>query len=534
LVYTPQLLELMKKVEETRPSRVGVDYPRMSPEERRDVLQKFHPDYIEDGFREIKVGVNQGARMPNEMADVFESYSRLGDFKLDISTDPDYDVDVLIIGGGGAGASAALQAHENGASVLLATKLRFGDANTMMAQGGIQAADKENDTPAIHYLDVVGGGRLENIPELARALVMDAPLVIKWLEELGTMFDKKEDGTTITGHGGGTSRKRMHTARDYTGAEIMRTLRDEVYNKGINVVEFSPAVEIILDSHGRAAGAVLFNLETEEYEVARAKTVIIATGGSGRLHYRGFPTSNHYGATADGLILGYRAGAETIYADSIQYHPTGGAYPPQLLGLLVTEKTRGLGATPLNINGEQFVYHLETRDVESSAIIRECEERGLGVPLPTGIDAVWLDSPLIEMIHGEGTIERQLPAMLRQFKRFDVDIRKEPMLIYPTLHYQNGGLLIDDNARSTVENLFVAGETAGGIHGTNRLMGNSLLDILVFGRRAGRNAAAKSKEIPAPEGMNLDHVSSYNRELEQSGAGDGRVGPILLPHYTHR
>jgi len=534
LSYTPQLRELMKKVEETRASRVGVDYPRMSPEERRDVLQKFHPDYIEDGFRDIKVGVDKGVRMPTEMADVFESYSRLKDVDLDLKADPDYDVDVLIIGGGGAGASAALMANEAGAEVMLTTKLRFGDANTMMAQGGIQAADKENDSPATHFLDVLGGGRLENVPELARALVMDAPLVIKWLEDLGTMFDKSEAGTMITSHGGGTSRKRMHAARDYTGAEIMRTLRDEVYNKGINVVEFSPAVEILLDAQGRAGGAILFNLETEQYLTARAKTVIIATGGSGRLHYRGFPTSNHHGATADGLVMGYRAGAGTIYADSIQYHPTGGAFPPQLLGLLVTEKTRGLGAQPLNINGEQFVYHLETRDVESSAIIRECEERGLGVPLPTGITAVWLDSPLIEQIHGEGTVERQLPAMLRQFQRFDVDIRKEPMLIYPTLHYQNGGLLIDDRAETGVENLYVAGEAAGGIHGTNRLMGNSLLDILVFGRRAGANAAAKSKEVPVPEGLNLEHVNNYHRELEQADAGDGRVGPVLLPRYTHR
>ncbi len=534
MAYTPQLQELMKKVEASRASRVGVDYPRMTPEERREVLQNFHPDYIEDGFRNIEVGVDKGIRMPSEMADVFESYSRLREVELDLTTDPDYDVDVLIIGGGGAGASAALKAHETGAKILLATKLRFGDANTMMAQGGIQAADKENDSPTIHYLDLLGGGRLENVPELARALVMDAPLVIKWLEKLGTMFDKNEEGTMITSHGGGTSRKRMHAARDYTGAEIMRTLRDEVHNRGINLIEFSPAVEILLDKDGRAGGAVLYNLETEHYLIARAKTVIIATGGSGRLHYRGFPTSNHHGATADGLIMGYRAGAKTLYTDSIQYHPTGGAFPPQLLGLLVTEKTRGLGAQPLNINGDQFVYHLETRDVESSAIIRECEERGLGVPLPTGLTAVWLDSPMIDMIHGEGTIERQLPAMLRQFQRFDVDIRKEPMLIYPTLHYQNGGLLIDDQARTSVENLYVAGEAAGGIHGTNRLMGNSLLDILVFGRRAGTSAAARSKDLPAPEGLNLDHVSSYHRELEEAGVGDGRIGPVLLPHYTHR
>lgn len=534
MVYTPQLRELMKKVEETRLSRVGVNFPRMTQEERQDVLKNFHPDYNEQGFREISVGVDKGARMPAEMADLIEAWSKLKGVPLEVNAAPDYDVDVLIIGGGGAGASAALEAQAGGADVLMVTKLRFGDANTMMAQGGIQAADKANDTPGIHYLDVMGGGRFENVPELARALVMDAPLVIEWLESMGTMFDKKEDGTMVTIHGGGTSCKRMHAARDYTGAEIMRTLRDETYNRGVKIIEFCPAVELLLDEQGRAAGAVLFNLETERYLIARAKTVIIATGGSGRLHYRGFPTSNHYGATADGLVMGYRAGAKTIYADSIQYHPTGGAYPPQLLGLLVTEKTRGLGATPLNIKGEQFVYHLETRDVESSAIIRECQERNLGIPLPTGITAVWLDSPILELTYGEGTIERQLPAMLRQFARFGVDIRKEPMLIYPTLHYQNGGLLIDADGRSSVENLYVAGETAGGIHGTNRLMGNSLLDIIVFGRRAGRHAAARSKEAGEPAGLNLDHLDRYHRELEQSGAAAERFSPMLLPDYSHK
>jgi len=532
VAYTAQLKELVKIVEKTRPSRVGVDHPRMTPEERQEVLERFHPDFIDEGFRRIRVGVDKGSRLPQQMADIFESRSRLDGVELDLSKS-DYEVDVLVIGGGGAGAAAALEAHGGGASVMIATKLRFGDANTMMAQGGIQAAVKANDRPDIHYLDIMGGGRFENIPELVRAAVLDAPQVIAWLEKLGAMFDKDEQGNMLAIHGGGTSRKRMHAARDYTGAEIMRTLRDEAYNREIKVVEFCPAVELLLDAKGRAAGAVLFNLETEEYLIARAKTVIIATGGSGRLHFQDFPTSNHYGATADGLILGYRAGAKTIYADSVQYHPTGGAYPPQLLGLLVTEKTRGLGATPLNVKGEQFVFHLETRDVESSAIIRECQERKLGVPLPTGVPAVWLDSPLIEIIHGEGTIERQLPAMLRQFARFDVDIRKDPMLIYPTLHYQNGGLLIDEHARSTVENLYVAGEAAGGIHGRNRLMGNSLLDILVFGRRAGRDAAAASREV-TPGPVSLEHVQSYQRELEEAGITGDRVSPLLLPHYTHR
>lgn len=532
-MYTPQMKELIKIVEKTRPQRVGVHYPRMTPEERQEVLRKFHPDFIEEGFRVLKVGVNKGDRVPQELADLIEARSRIENVELDLGK-IDYDVDVLVIGGGGAGAAAALVAQEKGADVLLVTKLRFGDANTMMAQGGIQAADKPNDSPLIHYLDVIGGGHYTNIPQLVRALVNDAPLVIKWLESLGAMFDKEKDGTMITIHGGGTSRKRMHAARDYTGAEIMRTLRDEAINRGIRVIEFTAAVELLLDEDGKAAGAVLYNMETEEYQICRAKKVIFAMGGSGRLHYQKFPTTNHYGATGDGLIMGYRAGAKLAFMDTIQYHPTGAAYPPQILGLLVTEKVRGLGATPLNIKGEQFVYHLETRDVESAAIIRECVERKLGITTPTGMVGVWLDSPLIDLTHGEGTIERQLPAMLRQFARFGVDIRKEPMLIYPTLHYQNGGLLIDEYGRTNIENLYVAGENSGGVHGRNRLMGNSLLDILVFGRRAGAHAAETCQDVKLKK-LTLEHVERYHRELEENGVDTGgRVSPLLLPRYTHR
>ncbi len=530
MTYTPQMRELIKKVEETRPSRVNNPFPRMTPEERQEVLHNYHPDYIEEAFRALQVGVNQGDKVPLELADLVEAPSLLKDFDLE-QREYDYDVEVLVLGGGGAGSAAALEAQAGGAEVLLATKLRLGDANTVMAQGGIQAADKPSDSPAIHYLDVMGGGGFANIPELVKSLVIDAPLTISWLESLGTMFDKDPDGNMITIHGGGTSRKRMHAARDYTGAEIMRTLRDEVRNRQVEVVEFSPAVELLLDEEGRCGGAVLYNLETERYLLVKAKTVIMAMGGSGRLHYQEFPTTNHYGATGDGLIMGYRAGAELAFMNTIQYHPTGAAYPPQILGLLVTEKVRGLGATFLNIKGEQFAYHLETRDVASSAVIRECRERGLGVTTPTGMTGVWLDSPLIEMTHGEGTVDKQLPAMLRQFMRFGVDIRKDPMLIYPTLHYQNGGLLIDEHGRSTVENLYVAGENAGGIHGRNRLMGNSLLDILVFGRRAGRHAAEACREAQVKGKPHLQHLKEYETELEKAGVTTKKTSPLVLPRY---
>lgn len=530
-MYTAEMRELIKKVEATRPSRMGHDFPRLSPEAKLEILKNNHPDYVESGFRALNLGVNAGDKVPLELADLIEAKSRVELDKVDLNK-IDYDVDVLIIGAGGAGAAAALEAHNAGAKVMIATKLRFGDANTMMAEGGIQAADKPDDSPARHYLDVLGGGHFTNIPELAKALVHDAPGAIQWLNELGVMFDKEEDGTMHTQHGGGTSRKRMHAAADYSGAEIMRVLRDEVRNKGIEVIEFSPAVELIKDTEGKVAGAVLYNLETKEYSVAKAKTVILATGGAGRLHYHGFPTSNHYGATADGLILGYRVGAELAFADTIQYHPTGVAFPSQIFGALVTEKVRGLGATPLNIDGEQFVYHLETRDIEASAIINECNVKGKGIPTPTGEVGVWLDTPLIDMIHGEGTLEKRLPAMFRMFEKFGIDMRKEPILIYPTLHYQNGGLLINDKGETKIENLFVAGECAGGIHGRNRLMGNSLLDIIVFGRRAGKNAGAKSKDVEVKD-LTLNHIAEYHEALKVSGVETDRVSPMLLPRYRH-
>ncbi len=531
--YTPHMRELIKNVEATRAKRVGNNHPRMTPEEKDDVLKNFHPDFIEASMRPLKVGLNVGHRVPHEFADVIEARSMLEGVELDVNK-ADYDVDVLVVGGGGAGASAALMAQEEGANVLLVTKLRFGDANTMMAQGGIQAADKDNDSPPIHYLDVMGGGHYHNVPELVRALTNDAPLIIQWLEKLGTMFDKNEEGVMKTAHGGGTSRKRMHSARDYTGAEIMRTLRDEAKSRGVEVIEFCSVIELLLDGNGDCGGAVLYNMETKEYAICHAKKVIMATGGSGRLHYQKFPTTNHYGATADGLVMGYRAGAKLAFMDTIQYHPTGAAYPLQILGLLVTEKVRGLGAEPVNIDGEQFVFHLEPRDVESSAIIRECVQKKKGVTTPTGLPGVWLDSPMIDLIHGEGTILKELPAMYRQFIRFGVDITKDPMLIYPTLHYQNGGLLINENSETAVKNLYVAGECAGGIHGRNRLMGNSLLDILVFGRRAGKHAAA-TLDTHAKGPLGLEHVAKYHRELEEKGVDtEGRVSPVLLPHYTHR
>ena len=529
--YTDEQSISMKKVEESRAERLKNLHPRLTAEQKEKILRENHPDYIESAYENLKVGPNKGEKVLHELADLLQGKSRVLGKDIDLSN-PDYDVDVLVIGGGGSGSSAAITAHANGANVMIVTKLRIGDANTMMAEGGIQAADKENDSPAIHYLDAFGGGHFAAKHELLYKLVNDAPGAIKWLSDLGVMFDKDENGNMITTHGGGTSRKRMHACKDYSGAEIMRTLRDEVLNRNIPVVDFTSAIELIKDENGNCAGAVLMNMETNQILIAKAKTVIIATGGAGRLHYQGFPTSNHYGATADGLVLAYRAGAKLLYADTLQYHPTGVAEPTQIFGALVTEKVRSLGAQLVNKDGEAFVYSLETRDVTASSIINECKNAKKGIKTTDG-EGVWLDTPMIEILGGEGTIEKRIPAMMRMFGKNGIDIRKEPILVYPTLHYQNGGIDIASNGETSVKNLFVAGEAVGGIHGRNRLMGNSLLDIIVFGRNAGKYASERVKDVTVGK-LTLSHVEDFAKELEDAGITPTTLSPRILPDYTRK
>ncbi len=532
-MYTDPILQSSaEKVASAREANLRLDPRRMTAEEKDILLKTYHPDYRGEEFSPLDFGPNRGEKVPLELKALLEGSPRILNRTLDLDH-PDYQTDVLIIGGGGAGTSAAIEADNAGAQVLLVTKLRMGDANTMMAEGGIQAADKPNDSPAQHFLDAYGGGHFAAQKDLLRKLVTEAPEAIRWLSELGVEFDKAPDGTMITTHGGGTSRKRMHAAKDYSGAEFMRTLRDEVLNRPITVVDFTAAIELLTDDSGRCAGAVLMNMETGELLVARAKTVILATGGAGRLHYQGFPTSNHYGATADGLVLGYRAGAKLLYPDTLQYHPTGAAFPAQIYGALVTEKVRSVGAMLVNANGEVFMNPLETRDVSAAAIIRECTDRGNGVPLPNGRQAVWLDTPMIELRHGAGTIEKRIPAMLRMFGKHGIDIRTEPILVYPTLHYQNGGLHITPDCQADVENLYAAGEVVGGIHGRNRLMGNSLLDIIVFGRDAGRNAARKSRTVQ-PGKATLAHLEAFEAQRRASAGGTDLPSPQLLPNYARR
>lgn len=530
--YPKYMMDSIKKVEEKREKNIDTDVKAMTLEEREDVLKKFHPDYMEETRREVKVGADKGKVMYNGIVDLIEARPILSPKSVDISK-VDYDVDLLIIGGGGAGTVAALFAHESGVpvdNILIVTKLRHGDANSMMAQGGIQAADRPEDSPPIHYMDIYGGGHFTNNKELARAMAMDAPKIIDWHVNLGVMYDREDDGEFQELSGGGTSRNRMHSAKDYTGMELLRTIRDRFRNLEIPVLEFCPIVELLMDDSGAVSGGVAFNLETHEYYIIKAKATIMATGGSGRLHLAGYPTTNHYGATGDGLVMAYHCGANLRDLDTIQIHPTGDAYPEAVVGILSTEKIRGLGAKPLNKDGDPFVFPLEPRDVESAAFIRECQE-GRGVITPTDMPGVWLDSPMIDIIHGEGTTENKLAGEVRKFKRFGIDMVKHPILVYPTLHYQNGGVENNEKCETGVPGLFAAGEVTGGVHGKNRLMGNSLLDYNVFGRRAGIYAAEYLKGRTVGT-LTLKHIDQYNKMLDESKVDTGkRIGPILLPEY---
>jgi succinate dehydrogenase / fumarate reductase flavoprotein subunit len=534
MAYQDFLRDSVRKLEETRARRLGQEIPILTLPEKEELIKGFHPDYRAGGKRQISIGVNKGDLAPNELCDILEAMSLIDPGEVDL-TEVRHRVDVLVVGGGGGGATAAYFAREQGADVLLATKLRFGDSNTIMAEGGINACVSPGDSPIRYYIDTMGGGGFTNAPDLVKALALDSPRILRWLENLGVPFDKEPDGTVPKATfrlGGGHSRPRVHSVGDYTGMAIMQTLRDEIQNKGIEVLEFSPIVDLLLDVEGRCSGALFLDIETRKPFIIKARKTILATGGLGRLHLHKFPTTNHYGATADGIVVGYRAGARLAYIDAVQFHPTGTAYPEQLIGLLVSEGLRGRGGHLVNARGERFINELETRDTVAAAIIREVISRKNGVVTPTGMGGVWLDVPVIDIVKGEGTIKRFLKHLCHRFMQYGIDITKEPILVYPAQHYQNGGLLSDENGKSTIENLYVVGEAAGGVHGRNRLGGNSLIDIFIFGRRAGIDAAQACSATEFGE-ITLDHVRLYNQEVLARGLDRGIKSPLLLPDYRY-
>lgn len=486
-MYSNEFRKAIDFIEKSRRFNINYQHSFLNSKEKEDLLKKFHPDFQNEHFKTLTKGENKGEKLPAELVNRLEATSNIDYSNINLNK-PDFDVDVLIIGGGGAGLASAIEAYNYNANVMLVTKYRLGDSNTLMAKGGIQATVNSEDTIYDHFIDSYGGGRFSSNKDLLIELVSNGPTAINWLINLGVNFDKDENGDFLISSGGGTSKNRLLSAKDITGAEIMRVLKHKAQNINIPILENIEVVELLLNEENKASGAIFKNRITNELFLCRAKTIILATGGSGSLNFQGFPTSNFKGSTADGLRLAYRIGAELINASSFQYHPTGAAYFESIRGSLITEKARSLGAKLVNSKGEIFINPLETRDVLTASILRQCKNAG-------NIYEVWLDIPMIDIIHGKGTIISQLPALYKTYKNIGIDIQKEPILIYPTLHYQNGGLKISKNCMTNIDNLYAAGEITGGIHGKNRLMGNSLLDIIVFGRIAGKNAAIKSKNI---------------------------------------
>ena len=489
-----------------------------------DLLKQYHPDYYQDAMITLKVGPNAGDRCHRQLAAMLQSDARIDE--ADLAGAPTKQTDILVIGGGGAGCAAALVAAKAGARVTLATKLRLGDSNTVMAEGGIQASIEKDDTPQAHYHDTLKAGRFHSDKQLVASMVSDAPEVIRWLIQQGMQFDLDRFGDIMLRRAGGTSANRVAYYRDYTGLEMMRVLREAVKNSNIEVMDYSPAVELMSNQSGNCAGAVISSLKDCTYELIRAKAVIIATGGIGRMHLNNFPTSNHFGATGDGLVLAYRLGAKMLDLDSFQYHPTGLAHPHHQAGFLITEGIRSAGTYLLNGEGNRFVDELKTRDHVSSAILRECAE-GRGIRVSDETMGVWLDTPGLEL-KAPGLLSARFPKLMQLSKKCDIDPAQTPLLVYPTLHYQNGGVEIDDNGLSSVPGLYCVGEVSGGIHGRNRIMGNALLDIICFGRRAGAHAVANSRR-PGHKKISIEHLSALRRSLTMAQMPMEQRGPMLFP-----
>ena len=447
------------------------------------------------------------------------------------AADTEESCDVVVVGLGTSGLVAASAAAREGAKVIgLDRSASMGATNAAMVSG-VWAVES---SPELQYDNHLTTKDMFDFIWTSTHYQTNAPLLRNVLPASGKgidlmieggvpfmfAFEGADENTLMLNRGG-------HIYAT-SGAERVEALQGMLDKFGVDS-RWDAEVTNLLIEDGAVVG-VRYESGSIVTDV-RASNVIIATGGAGRLHYQNFPTSNHYGATADGLVLGYRAGAPLLYQDTIQYHPTGVAFPAQIYGALVTEKVRSLGAMLVNVDGEAFMHPLETRDVAAASIIRECTDRHKGVTTPLG-SGVWLDTPMIEQIGGEGTIEKRIPAMLRMYLNYDIDMRKSPILVYPTLHYQNGGLEIGgDGFTKAISNLLVAGEAVGGIHGRNRLMGNSLLDIIVFGRNAGKAAAAKAKETELGT-LTLKHIEDYAEELKSAGIESEDVSPLLLPHYA--
>jgi len=440
---------------------------------------------------------------------------------------PDYEIfehDVLVIGAGGAGLRAAIEASATGVRVGLVCKSLLGKAHTVMAEGGIAAAlanVDERDNWKVHFADTMRGGQYVNSWRMAELHAKEAPDRVRELEAWGAVFDRTKDGRILQRNFGGHKYPRLAHVGDRTGLEMIRTLQDHGIHQGIDVYMEHTILSLLKDGD-RVVGAFGYERERGRFKIFGAKAIVLATGGIGRAYKI---TSNSWEYTGDGHSLGYEAGAELIDMEFVQFHPTGMVWPPSVCGILVTEGVRGDGGILTNKEGRRFMFdfipdnykaqtadneeegwrytqgdknarrppELLTRDHVSRCIVREIKE-GRGSPHGgVFLDISWIKEKLP---NAEEYIKRKLPSMYHQFKQLaDIDITKEPMEVGPTTHYIMGGVRVDpDTQMSRVVGLFAAGECAAGINGANRLGGNSLSDLLVFGKRAGEFAAKFAKE----------------------------------------
>jgi aspartate oxidase len=389
-------------------------------------------------------------------------------------------VDVLVVGSGASGLAAAVSAERAGARVALAAKGSIQSCNSAKAQGGIQAAFGDDDSPEIHADDVWRSSHETADMELVRVLTSEAPGTIHWLEEHGVKFTRSNGGYRLA-RCGGASRKRLLQVGDRTGLAITTALRGAVESSSVAAFPKSPLAELEQAGPGWRARCGEHRFE--------AGTVVLAAGGRcfREAEERGELSTNHPGATGEVTQIALDLGVEARDLDALQYHPNGGAWPDGLQGYSIPETTRAYGAVLLNAEREEFTDSLGPRDEVSQAIVDEVE-KGLGVETPDGRPAVWLDTTRIP----ERDADISLPYMLRRYRGAGIDPLRERIFTYPVLHYQNGGLVIDTTAETTLEGVYACGEIAGGTHGRNRMMGNSLLECVVFGRRAGRAAAEKA------------------------------------------
>ena len=387
--------------------------------------------------------------------------------------------DVLVIGSGASGLAAAVSAERAGARVALATKGSIQSCNSAKAQGGIQAALGEDDSPEQHAEDVWRSSHETADRRLVEVLTSEAPSAIAWLEELGVEFTHENGGYRLARCGGATQ-KRLLQVGDRTGHAITAALRDAAEGGSVTLFPKSPLAELERNENG-------WHTRCGEHRID-ASTVILAAGGRcyAEAERRGELSTNHPGATGEVTRIALDTGAQARDLDALQYHPNGGAWPETMQGYSIPETTRAYGAVLLNADGEEFTDSLAPRDVVSDAIFEEVA-KGKGVETPDGRPAVYLDTTRID----PHDAELSLPYMLRRYRAGGIDPLAERILTYPVLHYQNGGLVIDTQGETTLEGLYACGEIAGGTHGRNRMMGNSLLECVVFGRRAGRAAAAR-------------------------------------------